>query len=82
MSCSADSLPAYLPKEGCHLIRGAPLVAPEAEHPHEAAQDRAKHGAYDHGYAHHSMGEGLCPHAMVAGSLNSRLVIYIIVIID
>ena len=22
---------------------------------------------YEHGYAHHSMGEDLCPHAMVAG---------------
>ena len=31
---------------------------------------------YEHGYAHHSMGEEFSPHAMVAGSLNSRLVLY------
>ena len=31
---------------------------------------------YEHGYAHHSMGEEFSPHAMVAGTLNSRLVLY------
>ena len=31
---------------------------------------------YVHGYAHHSMGERFLAHAVVAGSLNSRFVLY------